>query len=392
MRPGTRMPSEDLDRMLTSFWGPGAARLGGSGEASYLVLPNAREPRYIVPLQPAGAAGAILRSYPGMRTLGVRWQRQAVGAAIGERLRWTLRADTVTVDEGEDSLIGHLRWRLDAADLAVAVSFGRRGPNRKPVLQLWDPARRRSIAFVKLGWDEHTRALVRNEARALRALDRPQAGFRAPDLLLESEWRGIAITAITPLPPDASMIRGAPPEAVARAIGRLEAPERETLGRSRYWRALRRRLDACEGSALHREVAARVRGVEARAGEAEIPFGAWHGDWVPWNLARSVAGVYVIDWEHHADSVPAGFDLLHHRFQRAFIARRRSVAQAVGRVELEASALPGKLDLSAAEAATIAPLYVLEMILRAVEASARGAGVNKRFLPAILSVFDELVS
>ncbi len=42
---------------------------------------------------------------------------------------------------------------------------------------------------------------------------------------------------------------------------------------------------------------------------------AWHGDWVPWNMARDGDQVLLWDWEHYEDDVLAGFDHLHYLAQ-----------------------------------------------------------------------------
>ena len=53
-----------------------------------------------------------------------------------------------------------------------------------------------------------------------------------------------------------------------------------------------------------------------RAGRRHaLTFGAWHGDWAPWNMASTERGLLVWDWERFTSGVPLGFDALHYRLQ-----------------------------------------------------------------------------
>src|SRR5205823_2021204 len=46
-----------------------------------------------------------------------------------------------------------------------------------------------------------------------------------------------------------------------------------------------------------------------------LTFGAWHGDWSPWNMASTTGGLLVWDWERFGSGVPRGFDALHYWLQ-----------------------------------------------------------------------------
>ena len=60
--------------------------------------------------------------------------------------------------------------------------------------------------------------------------------------------------------------------------------------------------------------------LESRPARRRLAFGAWHGDWTPWNMASTAGGLLVWDWERFATGVPVGFDALHYWLQ---IERRR---------------------------------------------------------------------
>jgi hypothetical protein len=60
-----------------------------------------------------------------------------------------------------------------------------------------------------------------------------------------------------------------------------------------------------------------VEGVGKAHGDLPLDFGAWHGDWTPWNMAWHRGVLRLWDWERFARGVPDGFDLLHYRLQEA---------------------------------------------------------------------------
>jgi hypothetical protein len=47
-----------------------------------------------------------------------------------------------------------------------------------------------------------------------------------------------------------------------------------------------------------------------------LTYGAWHGDWTPWNMAWRRDVLHVWDWERFAPAVPVGFDALHYALQQ----------------------------------------------------------------------------
>src|SRR5262249_56428399 len=69
-------------------------------------------------------------------------------------------------------------------------------------------------------------------------------------------------------------------------------------------------------------VSAALAAITRRAGMAALAFGCWHGDWTPWNMSGTPAGLTVWDWERFATSVPAGFDALHFRLHAEVLGGR----------------------------------------------------------------------
>jgi hypothetical protein len=287
------------------------SRRGGHHEGRELVfVPGAARPRLLVPAgAPAAAAGAM-RRYSHDLGLRRRLLRSltvtAVRAGFADRL---LRDRLRVTGEGEsiEDRLGDLLGRR----VVVGIGLGSERANRKPVLHALSP-RGESLAFVKVGDTATARTLIDGEAAALERLaGRSLRGIRVPRVLYHGDWRGLGLLVLSPLAtPALSLRRGVPVAAMAELTGETR---RAALARSRFWtRFADPPLADPEQDKRLAEIVARV--AEAY-GEDEIDFGAWHGDWTPWNMAWHRGNVHLWDWERFDPDVPAGLDLLHYRLQ-----------------------------------------------------------------------------
>jgi hypothetical protein len=139
------------------------------------------------------------------------------------------------------------------------------------------------------------------------------------------------------------------------------------LTASAYWAQVRATVglaeqeDPAELGAVMSRYACRL---EQSLGDRGLQFGAWHGDWVPWNLARQGRQLFAWDWEYSGHEAPLGFDLLHYQFQTAFVFEGRTVAEAAERCLGGGVSLLRRLGLPEDLAANVAGLYLLEVLLR----------------------------
>lgn len=387
---------------------PGRVVVGGRVPADlrvvdeFVVLPAQSRPRYLVP-PGRRAASAALRRYNRLRPPRVRAARALLAAGLRPGLLQTLPALRVALCVPRDAsaraaeaatLPAALRRLLDAPDLVVAAGLGDAEPNRKPVLQLLD-LHGGARGFTKLGWNDYTREHVDAEAAALgRLTTAPPQRFGAPTLVAADRWRDLRVCVSSPLP---TAVRpypaagGPPSPAVTREIAGRGEPQRAALSASRYWRRLRGRLATPPADARRRRVVdGCARALVDRAGAVEMDFGAWHGDWSPWNMGWVGPRLYVWDWEHSAPCVPLGFDLLHFDFQVAFELRRRRLDVAVREVAARGSAQLARLGVpDAARWATVV-LYLLELLCRSDGGVRAGVGRDSRFYPSVLDVLGEL--
>lgn len=402
--------SRDLAWLIDLLWrpsenvsvstDPGPPRAGYRTTDSFAVIPNASRPRFLVPLDSRRAASASLRLYNALRPPSRRLARAVIGMGLRAGIAQPLLRDRVRVSVAEDVSTGdlsdlllgeHLRKLFGGQDVRTAIGIGGPGPYRKPVLQALT-ADGAVLGYVKLGWNDVTRRLVRNEARALAAwMEKPSELLGVPRLLHHGQWRDLAVTIASPLPPAVRRYKSQapPPLDVVRAIAELYGTTESSLVESGYWQRLGERLSvslAANPRETGEGLSGLIEGLERRYGNERLTFGAWHGDMAPWNLAWVDHRLFVWDWEHSAEGVPLGFDLLHFQFQMAFILKRTSLREAVSRCRRRGLPQLRALGVPAGARGLVLSLYLLEMFLRYYEAMLAGADRNPRFYPDILTV------
>jgi hypothetical protein len=415
--PGAGAP--ELVWLAEVLWGPTpgvevvvgrAAPPGTPGGQRWAVLPDLRRPRVLVPLASRRAAAAAVRQYSDGMTRRARLAKAAVGLGLraGAVQWWLGRRGRLLAAAGpvEGGLLGdHLAAAL-GDDLAAAIVLGPVRPNRKPVIQLIGRDGR-PVGYVKVGWNQLTRRLVRAEADTLRRLAgaRPRR-FTAPDLLHQGTWQGLDVTVSSALA-HRLWRRGPryalPPVAVSREVADLGGIEEAPLGESRWWADLRHRLapvrqalagapaDPGDGRAGAEEAVAVPAGALDRPpGQAgaeaalaaldgtldrldglagtRLAFGTWHGDWGPWNLRATRNGLLVWDWERSGDGVPLGFDLLHFGYQTALQGLGRPPAAAAAAARDRAAPRLAVLGQRPGVEELLVDLYLLERLCRAAEA------------------------
>jgi hypothetical protein len=119
-----------------------------------------------------------------------------------------------------------------------------------------------------------------------------------------------------------------------------------------------------------------------------LRFGTWHGDLVPWNLARLGRRLYAWDWESSTPDAPLGFDAVHFHFQVEFVARGLPLGQAVPVAARHAAPALAELGLTAPGCGLLVVLHLIELFLRHEEARGSSGEADDRFYPAVIEVLD----
>jgi hypothetical protein len=376
----------ELDWLAEVLWGPtpevelvvGTAPAGARAQAGWGVLPDLHHPRVLVPLASRRAAAEAVRQYSDGMTQRARLSKAAV--ALGLRsgaLQWWLRRRGLVVHAAGPPagtlLADHVPQALGRPDLAAAIVLGSVRPNRKPVVQLLG-GDGQPVGYMKVGWNDLTRGLVRSEADMLRRLaDARPRTFTAPSLLHQGQWQGLDI-AISSALPHGLWRRGRryamPPLAVSREIAALGGVKAASLSGSTWWAGLRRRLAPVRQAASGRAAATLDATLERLEAQAATPLtlATWHGDWGPWNLRSTPDRVLVWDWERSADGVPLGFDLLHFGYQTALQGLGQPPATAAATARDRAASLLVELGQREGVEELLLTLYLLERLCRAAEA------------------------
>ncbi|MEO8477656.1 MAG: hypothetical protein ABI572_11495 [Actinomycetota bacterium] len=359
----------------------------------YRVVPNARAPRVLVPAERATGAGALAAG-AGTRSGGARLGRRAAAAVIGAGMGGTFFRDQLLVygaPGAQMSLAAPRGQRLAAAleellevPVSLVVNVRPPSPSRKPVVQVVD-GDGATLAYAKVGWNTATDERLAAEAIALSAMAGSAGTVVAPRLREAGAWGGHRLVVSAPLPASIRRWRAASPPPVAatrEVVERLgstgsstyaESPVRERL-RATWEDAARTGADPALAVAIGDLLDAldRVSGIE-------LEHGGWHGDWSPWNLGIDDGGVVAWDWEHAGYDVPAGLDLPHFCFQRAFIGARRSVAEAFGQAREAGAVLLRAFGCRPEQIELTLGVHVAEVGLRYLGAAVRGAPANPRF-------------
>lgn len=363
----------------------------------YVVVPDARRPRLLVPTRNRRIAAAAVRRYAEPQSRVARWKRDAVVAALrtpgasAVLLRHRVR---VCGDAG-DTIDGYLRDAL-GTDLAISVHIGPARANRKPVLQLIAPDGE-TLGFAKMGTGPLTRRLVRAETTALNALS--HVGLRdltVPKVLHAGQWRGHQVLVQSALPVWRPRAALAPDRLVdaMREVSGCCGTSRSWLATSPYWAELRERLDAVSDRPEGATLRTAARSLVDRTGDVDLRYGAWHGDWAPWNMATLADTLLVWDWERFTTGTPLGFDAVHYELQR----RIQSTSDAGAAVEATLKLAPGLLrpfEVTGHAAGITALLYLVDLATRYLadrqaEAGARLGVLGTWLLPVLIRRVEAL--
>jgi hypothetical protein len=366
----------------------------GDQVAEYYVVPDARRPRLLVPAGSRKVAAAAVRRYAEPQSRAAKLKRDAVVAALRTGASGVLLRDRIRVT-GAENIDAHLREAL-GRDLAVSIHIGPARANRKPVLQLISPEGE-TFGFAKLGTGPLTQRLVRAETNALIALQRSGlTKLTVPTVLHAGQWRGLQVLVQSALPvwlPRSPLTPRRLAAAMVDIAGCCGYTSGQLVG-SPYWTELRARLasvqDRPEGVALGAAAELLVR----HAGPTTFRYGAWHGDWAPWNMANLTDALLVWDWERFAQGVPVGFDAVHHELQR----RIQSTGDAKSAVEAtvrQAAELLAPFGVPAEARELTALLYLVDLAARYLtdrqaEAGARLGVLGTWLLPVLIRRVEEL--
>jgi hypothetical protein len=237
----------------------------------------------------------------------------SVGAVRGAR--------RVGVDAAR-SVVGDVADRLGRDDVLGLVICGPPRANQKPVIQVHDRLGR-TVAYVKVAWNDLTGRLLDDERAALERLAGRADGFTVPGVLAtggDDERRWLALAPV--------------------GVRRRRRPT--AAGIDDLARSIERTGDAWRGAGADATFVRELVGASASlptggptiatladaTAATTLDLAGSHGDFVPWNVLSGEPCPAVWDWERYRTAVPVGYDRLHHRLQVAVHRTGRPLADA----------------------------------------------------------------
>ena len=396
-------------RTSTVTWAAAGALPDGFERAEqFAVLPAGGGRSFMVSLAARPGTASALTSYNALRSGRTRFARRVLGLGLRTGLAQPLLRDKIDIGTASGAAPGQLAGELLSEHLQqlfrrgpVVVAFGGgSGPYRKPVLQVFS-TNGTPLGYVKVGWNDWTRAAVRREAAALRACADHPMRIGVPELLGHSTWRGLDLLVTAPLPRGIRRLRagrglpaaGLPDAGLLREISELSPRYSGELAASPWWLSVRSRiqaagLDPAARSALNLA----VERIDRTHGHVALTFGAWHGDLVPWNLARCGSRLYAWDWEYSTQDAPLGFDAVHYYFQVAFVAGQCPLGEATGLAADRAAAALRALGVPEEAHRLVAVLHLLELAIRHEDARSTTGEIDERFYPAVTDVLRQALA
>ncbi len=373
----------------------GAVRCGCGRHRSLLVLPSLRRPVLLLPTESRGAAVA-LRGHEGWQGWFLR-----VLARLQERLLLRRLPLSRVVVHSRPCGIEHVLEEVVGPVADVVVRLGRRRFNRAVLLQTLDPDGR-TTAFVKLASSGPGRTALEKEYVALAAMStRNVPGLRAPRPLAYLRWRETDLLVLESLlSSDATRSSDSVPVAQMRAL--VEPPVGSVTRESRtdaetpladtpLVARLREQVDQLREPADRSWLASALDAMLDRLGDVGVATGAWHGDWVSWNMSWNGDEVLLWDWEHHDDTGLRGFDHVHYLAQDMRM-RLGTTVEVEDRWLREARrALEEAWGLHARQQEAVIRAYLLEVNLRFVrerEGDPRGVAARQGWARGLLERLD----
>lgn len=332
----------------------------------YAVLPRRRRPRYLVPTAGSSAGAAHIRP---ARAGADRLRSRVLPLALRLGAARALPGRLVVADgdDADPSLRRHLAGLVGRDDVEIAVALGAPRPNRKPVVQV--VAGGQTVAWAKLGVDDHTDALVSHEAQAL-AGRRSGPPVVTPEVVAIDLWRGHPLLVLAHL----AMAETAEDLALtADVITAIAGPVNVERARSSRWLATLRAAAAADGADPSGAVTRRLDALETRLGDRSWPFAAWHGDLAPWNATWAGDELVVWDWERAAAPVPVGLDLVHNRVQTAVLRRGEPLAEAAAEVVRAEAPTLAALGYDGDDVALVVSAYLATLRVRYAEDARHGS-------------------
>ena len=307
-----------------NFWEHLFTAPEGQGQAVRIemrLLRKAGQPFLLLPGQPRPAA-ATMAIYPA-QTGRARLARALLRCLLRTSIPLGTETISLTISPQDTfvKFLASLSGERGEGLPVLGIFAGNPASDGQRFLLLVFDASQRPVAVVKAGLAPRAQALVEQEERFLAAV--PEETVAAPRLRARFESPRLHALALgfvagdSPRPRDEAAL---PPLLAAW----VDAQRTVVLSDTPDWMRLQ---EAAAASSLFSVVAASLRGRKFHPA-------MHHGDFTPWNIKVSPAGVWtVLDWERGELTGIPGWDWFHYVIQSGILVGHLPVAALVQRVE-----------------------------------------------------------
>ncbi|MCW4466158.1 hypothetical protein OK351_11675 [Glutamicibacter sp. MNS18] len=312
----TNSTTERLDSLLdtlTELFPEGGVGLDPGlrpGTQGWRLVPSARNPRLAVPATvPRAAMSSAIRPCASDGLLH-KARRYALAAVLRTPVADRLMTAGITTGQFSGSIAEHLH-QVFSQPVCFGLMTGSARANRKPVLGIFD-LDGRELGFAKIGLSSLAADLVSNEHLALSAMNSVRGqGIQVPQIISFGSWADRPVLVMSALRPNAIQKPLELPVDAARAIISSAPVTTCTLSDSHWYNAIVQQLDQLATVPEAQRLVAMVSRLARHEPDRILAFGAWHGDFGAWNMARTTSAPMVWDWERYARHLPLGLDLYH---------------------------------------------------------------------------------
>ena len=202
-------------------------------------------------------------------------------------------------------------------DLSLAVSLGTPGYYRKPVIQVMNKEGK-ILGYVKIGWNEKTQNLLKNEVLILKRLQEKNFPFLVPRIIFNEKWdeyylcvQSAPLEKFNPAPQNWNSIY----EEAVKGMASFNL-KHLLLEESNFWENLSKRVNQIKNT-YWRYTIERYMEKILNCCNQPIAFHLAHDDFAPWNAFLVNGNLYLYDWEYASEEMPAGYDIFHFTVQKA---------------------------------------------------------------------------
>lgn len=310
-----------------------SARLGKGGPNLRLV-PGRRRPRLAVPASNIRAASDALLRPSASDTLLTSSRRLFLAKLLASPVTPVAMPYGIAISTTKNSIVDYLS-EVIGEQVDISLMIGSARANRKPILNVHSRTGS-ELGFAKVSLSELTEDLVVHEGETLEQLSqRASEAFVHPTVIHAGQWNGHQVLLLTALRPDKQQKKSRLDLATVAGIIQTADITHMPIESSCWHATLLESAEPLRGT-TDGKLPRLLEAFSKKYGAVEIPFGAWHGDFGPWNMAYTSSAPMIWDWERYDSQVPAGMDVLHYLSHELLRMQDREVAH----MALEANALP----------------------------------------------------